>query len=244
MSTKYEYDKTNVLPYGIGLFKHLKKLNLSHSYVPHLPIDIQFCKNLEEIQLCKNLLKKLPGFLLNMPKLKTVTRNGNCLDPNPPSEMIWKKDEISAASTSNSVINSPKTLAQLSAVSLSTNNSFYKLINDWNLGRHFGCLIYNSINYVNLCDHCGKGMKTETTYNYSLLLKRCWGCNHLPFKGCCCSYQCAVDRITFIQEKYEIYENPIYEQNEDSDTAKVMSNVNATKYFRFKNLFRSCWTTR
>lgn len=140
------------------MFKHLKKLNLSYSSIKDLPIDIQLCENLEEIQLFDNLFKTLPGFLLNMPKLKTITRNRNCLDPNTPSEMIWKNNE-----SSNNVINSPRTLVQLSAVSLSTNNSFYELINDWNLGRHFGCLIYNSINYVTLCDHCGKGIKTETS---------------------------------------------------------------------------------
>ena len=42
-----------------------------------LPHTLVFCSHLEELYLDHNLLDALPGFLLNMPSLRTVHRHGN-----------------------------------------------------------------------------------------------------------------------------------------------------------------------
>ena len=77
LSLKYNY--LDRLPADIGRMAKLDTLSLTNNKLQNksIPFTLTFCSNLHTLLLDNNLLDALPGFLLNMPALKTVHRHGN-----------------------------------------------------------------------------------------------------------------------------------------------------------------------
>lgn len=74
-----KYNSLDHLPSDIGRMKRLEYLALTNNklQVRSLPLSLVFCHSLHTLLLDNNLLDALPGFLLQMPSIRTVHRHGN-----------------------------------------------------------------------------------------------------------------------------------------------------------------------
>ncbi|KAL8622836.1 hypothetical protein ACOMHN_026957 [Nucella lapillus] len=74
-----KYNSLDHLPSDVGRMKRLEYLALTNNklQVRSIPHTLIFCRSLRTILLDNNLLDALPGFLLQMPSIRTVHRHGN-----------------------------------------------------------------------------------------------------------------------------------------------------------------------
>ncbi|KAK7479458.1 hypothetical protein BaRGS_00029274 [Batillaria attramentaria] len=74
-----EYNSLDSLPSDIGRMQKLEYLALTNNklQVRSIPHTLVFCRSLHTLLLDNNLLDALPGFLLQMPSIRTVHRHGN-----------------------------------------------------------------------------------------------------------------------------------------------------------------------
>ena len=72
-------DKTKLqeLPPSVGRLRKLQFLSLSSNDLSTLPITLQFCCNLETLDLSGNKFPAIPGVVLRLEKLTSLKRLGN-----------------------------------------------------------------------------------------------------------------------------------------------------------------------
>ena len=74
-----KYNSLDQLPSDVGRMQKLEYLALTNNklQVRSIPHTLIFCRSLHTLLLDNNLLDALPGFLLQMPSIRTVHRHGN-----------------------------------------------------------------------------------------------------------------------------------------------------------------------
>ncbi|XP_057317043.1 uncharacterized protein LOC130658036 [Hydractinia symbiolongicarpus] len=201
-----KFKKRTSLPHYIGVFRELKHLNLEGNAYDSLPSTLRLCQKLEVLKLFNNKFQALPLFLLHMPNLKVLSRHDNKFDFN--IDHPWQQKLVKGNNdTQDMHVRSCMSLRMCSAVSVVKSLHVSNVDNFDLLGvpHTLVKILFDALNIVNCCDHCGKGVLREESWRYQNVIDSLFGYNHIPLCGFACSHECAVNAKESFSMKNEAY---------------------------------------
>jgi len=189
------------VPYGIGRLKHLKILDIENNHIKHLPYTIIFCQKLEQVKLEHNEFRYLPGFLLNLPNWKLLSRESNYLQHHlKPAIFVWPVTKVTNDEFENFESEKEKTLLYKAAVELCLNLVNIESIYSLNLPKSLLPIIEDLLEEkLSFCDHCQRFSVHKTGCYYSFVMTSYMGYKNLPFRGFCCSRRDCFNRMIDIK---------------------------------------------